>query len=149
MDLKPEEAFMKRSALISLFALSMMVLGLSVGAWASDTPVRANIPFAFYAGEQLLPAGEYEFQMAPALGRSSNLLVRAQHGKKMFFVPISIGDSGRNGHPDYLVTFARYGDDYFLSRVQNGVLEIQLSRSASHEKLALKASQQLPVATAK
>ena len=48
--------YLRRLAALALFAVA-----LAGAAWAQDNThlVRFNIPFDFYAGGQLLPAGEY------------------------------------------------------------------------------------------
>ena len=70
------------SKLVALALLAMALTGAAL-AQSSTHAVRANIPFSFYAGRQVLPAGEYtisinmEDHMAiigqKATGRSSFL----------------------------------------------------------------------------
>jgi hypothetical protein len=50
-----------------LVALALFAVALTGAALAQDSAhtVRANIPFNFYAGDRLLPAGEYTISVSP------------------------------------------------------------------------------------
>jgi len=129
---------MKR-ALVVLFSLSIVLLGSVTGASAGSAPrMWANIPFAFYAGEQLLPAGEYLFEM-PDMGRNSAtgsiVAVRTRDGS--IFVYLQANPAGKNsGGSACQVTFARYGDSYFLSKVQTNNIESNLHKTRSEKTMA-------------
>ena len=51
----------KAFAIASLVVLSMAIVAVSARAQASS-PLLANIPFQFVAGDQTLPAGEYRIE---------------------------------------------------------------------------------------
>jgi hypothetical protein len=132
------EDHMKR-ALVVLFSLSIVLLGSVTGASAGTSPrMWANIPFAFYAGEEMLPAGEYLFEM-PDLGHhtttGSTLAVRTRDGSICVYLQAIAGGIYRSG-PAYQVTFTRYGDSYFLSKVQNNDIESNLPKTRSEKKTA-------------
>ncbi len=58
-----------------VLALALFALALNTIALAQDftSKVRVDIPFSFYAGDQMLPAGQYTF----ALNRgNSNIAIR-------------------------------------------------------------------------
>jgi len=67
-------------------ALALVALALSVTSFSQSfsTKVRADIPFSFYAGDKLLPAGSYTF------GFNSNnhslAVLSNQKGKASFLV---------------------------------------------------------------
>jgi hypothetical protein len=85
------------------------------GLHAQTANMRATIPFDFYAGDRLLPAGEYiVHQQGPwvsfrdaASGRPSSMLM-------------TISTEGR-GPSHARLEFNRYGSEYFLSEVWNAV----------------------------
>ena len=102
-----------------LLIVGMAVLGLSVAASAqSATILRANIPFAFYADKVLLPAGQYVFEMRPighGSATASAVTVRSQDGSWATFLLTMPGTDPNN---DEQLHFNRYGNKYFLSKVE-------------------------------
>ena len=54
---------MKHTVVSKMLALLLFTVMLSGAVWAQgfDHKVRAEIPFSFYAGNKLLPAGTYTF----------------------------------------------------------------------------------------
>ena len=58
-----------------LVALALFVLALNTIVLAQDftSKVRVDIPFSFYAGDQMLPAGQYTFALNRA---NSNIAIR-------------------------------------------------------------------------
>lgn len=85
---------------------------LTCSAIYGQTPnLRANIPFAFYAGKAMLPAGSY------TIHDSNHVLwVSADPGGKSAMVltngayRVAPADTGQ-------LVFHRYGSSYFLSRI--------------------------------
>jgi hypothetical protein len=103
-----------------LLTVGIAVLGLSIAASASNpTILRANIPFAFYADKELLPAGQYTFELRPiCLGSAtaSAVAVRNQDGSLAAFLLTMPGTDYRANSD--LLYFNRYGNKYFLSKVE-------------------------------
>jgi hypothetical protein len=130
---------MKRAFVISLGVLMLC----ASGAFAAD-PLKATIPFPFYAGNQQLPAGEYVFRGGLTRGLDSNLVVQKRDGSDSYFVA-AIPDGGKLQSPDYRVTFKKYGDTYFLSRITNGMSEIKVLKSRSEKKMASLQGKKAPV----
>ena len=129
-----------RRAMFVLLALSAVVLAPIISASAGIVlRMRANIPFAFYAGEELLPAGEYVFEM-PTLGSNSvigsNLTVHTQDGSISQYLHVFPGGMQRS-EPAFNVTFNRYGDTYFLSKVQNRDYEANLPKTRSEIRMTV------------
>ncbi len=54
---------MKKEVVRKIVALMLFTLSLSGAVWAQsfDHKVRAEVPFSFYAGNKVLPAGSYTF----------------------------------------------------------------------------------------
>ena len=87
---------------------------LSVGsAPAQSSRAKATIPFAFYWGEGMLPAGDYDVK---SLGNGiAGLFNRNTHTSAAF---MTVGVSSPTGEPvNGKLIFHRYGEDYFLSEM--------------------------------
>ena len=78
--------------------------------------MRANIPFAFVAGNQSLPAGTYTFVFDTNLSlcRIDSLSDGSMH--QIRFVPGATRHHNANADAG-VVQFQKYGDRYFLSEV--------------------------------
>ena len=115
----------------------VMALGLSTALAPtrvlaqSDSPVIANIPFAFEANGTLLTSGEYSVRQ-----RSGNaglfLLTNDQTCKSIFVM----GQSPSSGQDDPKLVFHRYGDHYFLSQVWINGVSYTLGRSRREKEMA-------------
>jgi hypothetical protein len=118
---------------VSLFAA---VLLMSTGAWAlSSGRVQVQVPFAFYAADQLLPAGSYVIDSANG-GRS--IKIQRRDGPDFALVltmPTAAGKSNGN----YL-TFHRYGSENFLRLIQSSDVAIQGSLWQTHKEKELAAT---------
>jgi hypothetical protein len=119
-------------------AVSMSLLAVSAFADTTDN-VKADIPFAFYAGNQMFPAGNYVFsvddQEAPRL-----LTIESQNGEHHGFVltDMKAKANGQVINKTGLV-FNLYGTEHFLSQVQlqgddelMTIPESNLERSQDH-----------------
>ncbi len=97
-----------RFAVAALLTLTFLVLS---AGWAQAQSIRlkANIPFAFRAGEKLMPAGEYDVR---ANGVVVKILGPDADQSVMF---TTVGISHRIGDDkDAKLIFNKYGDDYVL-----------------------------------
>ena len=101
---------MTKRNFLPLLAMFLLAAG-SLYAQVSS-PVKANIPFDFTAGNVDLPAGEYTVETTGTLG---NLLIRGQ-GTPGMFLPSDAAQANRAAASSKLV-FHRYGDRYFLSQI--------------------------------
>jgi hypothetical protein len=117
-----------RKALVIAFC-TLAVLG-SI-AFAGTAPVRVNIPFAFHAGDAVLPAGEYVIEFL----YSTNLKVLNANGNDSTFVSI-MRAANLQDVPAYSVSFNRYGDNYFLASLDNGDFKASVLKTAAEKKLA-------------
>lgn len=96
----------------SVIGMLTAVICMSLQAQVPNT--RAEVPFDFWLGQKLMPAGEYVvYHMA-----SGTLLFEDQNDRNssaMFLAqPISRLENG-----DGRLEFTRYGDTYFLSKIWN------------------------------
>jgi hypothetical protein len=77
---------------------------------------RATIPFDFYIENQLLPAGEYVFNMGRAgYATSSAVTVRSKEG--VVILMVSTLTDVNEDHSNAYLKFNRYGNKHFLSSV--------------------------------
>ena len=106
---------MKRHAWMALTIVSLLVLLGASAASAGSVELRADIPFNFMAGNNMLPAGTYH--VSQAVASHGVLLISNQkpdHGAT--FVQTISSEKGRTQTETRLI-FNRYGDRYFLSQV--------------------------------
>jgi hypothetical protein len=74
----------------------------------ADETVKANIPFNFYAGNQVMPAGTYSVGVDYA---NHLVIIRDQSDRHEMFLPGIMSDKGTE-KPE--LVFDRLGDSYFL-----------------------------------
>ncbi len=89
------------------------VMVSSVAFAGMGVHLNVNIPFAFYVEDQLLPAGEYSFEMG-----GSSIVIRAKDGKGVRLLT-TINSVNENKSSDFL-QFNQAGDKLFLSSVAAG-----------------------------
>ncbi len=121
--------------------MSIAVLALvcfsSVAGVAAE-PIKANIPFAFQAGDVALPPGQYIFTM----DWHSHLLIQGSDGLNACILPmVREGNSS-----EFRVTFSKYGDQYFLSEVANQEFRASLIKSPAEKVLAMNAAKRPVIA---
>lgn len=112
----------RRSLIASIAVLAVFAVasfsGLPNAASARDVDctIRVNIPFAFNMGKTELPAGPYIVE------RSSGNLIRLRNTSnwKSGMSLVSGGELKR-AIPRAQLTFHRYGDQYFLAKMWDGI----------------------------
>ena len=112
-------------------ALALFVLALTGASLAQDfsPKVRANIPFSFYAGGKILPAGTYT--LAVNRGSTNVAILQKDTGIGTFLLG-SPRDGSRNGRS--LLTFrANSEGTYVLQKIEGPDLGISF---ASHKALS-------------
>src|SRR6516162_6926326 len=110
----------------TLATLMLFALALNAAALAQDFEqyVRAKIPFSFYAGGQVMPAGDYTF----AINRQNRTIAIFQNDKGIgSFLLGSPNDGSDNGRT--LLTFRGNAEDiYVLQRLQGPEFGINFGR---------------------
>jgi hypothetical protein len=105
-----------RSYFCKFLALALFAVALSGAAVAQDITyaVRANIPFDFYAGSKLMPAGEYTI----SVNKADHLVTIGQKatGNSSFLSGL-LDDNVRNSHS--VLVFQRDGDTYALRELKS------------------------------
>jgi len=120
----------------------LIVIGLLTGAAIaavslSATSVRINIPFAFHAGDQLMPAGEYWIELPNSSTLATGSMVRvasldASLCQYLFSSPVVSMAKDTDWH----LTFSKIGDQYFLATIRNSEVGAALPKSRSEKALA-------------
>ncbi len=99
-----------------LIAASFLALSAAVPAFAMSTAIRAEVPFAFYAGKLLLPPGSYVLTVDRA-GEPGLLTIRDRDGKEHELL-LTIPERNRQEIAgETKLVFERYGTDNFLSEI--------------------------------
>ena len=95
-----------------LFTLTVLLL--ATAAQAQQTNVRADIPFDFFAGDRMYPAGEYWLTSMP----SNDAIVRIG-GIDEITTQNLTSNACRNatGSKETKLVFRRVGENYFLYQV--------------------------------
>jgi len=129
---------MKRMLLLLTSALALLVF--TFGASASPAiRLKAHIPFAFYVGSEELPAGEYIFslrELAPHSASASSLAVLRKDGTMVTWLPTLPGSDCRT--MEDRLQFNKYGNKYFLSKVENWGSQANLRVTGAERELRAK-----------
>jgi hypothetical protein len=122
---------MKRITAIALLAIAN--LAMAGTSFAQSKTVRANVPFDFTVGKQLLPAGTYAIK-----AESSGLIVIKNHDKPITVLTIAQQDGARSPNQGKLI-FHKYGDQYFLSEIldDSADMDVRLPRSKTEKRVRL------------
>ena len=106
---------MKTRRLISMFSVLAMavVLGVALPVYANPmAAIRVTVPFAFEAGENAMPAGQYEIEHRSA---NSTLVVTAPDGERHALLTFPTGDPANPKSPR--LVFEKVGGTYRLAEV--------------------------------
>lgn len=100
----------------AMIAVVLVALTLAAPANAQVCYLRANIPFAFYAGDQLLPAGAYQLRVDVG-ARVVDLLPAADSGTHRLQLSGKFLSRSRSGLESGMLRFHRYGMSFFFNGV--------------------------------
>jgi hypothetical protein len=118
-----------------LVVLALFVLALSGVVLAQDLSpkVRANIPFNFYAGSKMLPAGTY---IVAVDGLSHHVAVfQKASGTGAFLLPSQVDDAYSGPS---LLTFRNNGEGtYVLEKIEGPDLALSFSTEKALSHIAL------------
>ncbi len=122
-----------RNNLRRLVALALFAVALTGAAMAQDYShvVRANIPFKFYAGSKLLPAGTYTFSI-----NNQNLNVMIGDARKNDCFLLGSPNEESNNRAT-LLTFQRNDEDtYVLRKLQGEGFSLSFNNSKGQSSRA-------------
>ena len=127
-----------KKILAALMVVSGLMFVFVIGAHAErGSAAWIEIPFAFQAGDRFLPAGEYlfEFPKTGADASGSLLKISTKDGSicQYMLSRVIAGDTENN---DWQVSFAKYGDSYFVGKVRSGAVGCEISKSRTEKNLA-------------
>jgi len=121
---------------LSVLAAALTIVGVSVAQAQIDQTVRANIPFEFHAGKQLMPAGTYNV----GLDLEGNVVrivdISSQHS--IFLMGTPAGDNNNGESPDRnesALVFDRAGDSYFLRELKGNVLDVSFAATKAKGRM--------------
>ena len=122
---------MKRQAYTLIGALVLTVMfGFSTANAQTANRAVANIPFAFSAGEQKLPAGKYVISATESkIQRIRSLDGRFSAVLQMQAVQGKVVETGK-------LVFHRYGDRYFLAQFWTPAYDTGLEAATSRAERA-------------
>jgi hypothetical protein len=124
---------MKKQALA--IGLGLVFVGLAVSqTYAQKPTLVADIPFAFQAGDQMMPAGQYSVQRLFTAGEDLRLLRRAGGSANLIVPTMPMDNQARGG--EVKLVFHKYGDTCFLSQIWEGGQSRKLYESKREKELA-------------
>jgi hypothetical protein len=135
MRIIEKEFCMKSQTLRIALCLVASTLLMTAGAWAASTGrLQAQVPFSFYAADQLLPAGSY---VISCVGNSRAIKIQSKESPDFAVVLTMPASPGKNSG-SYL-TFYRYGAETFLRAIQSGDATIGGALWQTHKEKELAA----------
>jgi hypothetical protein len=113
-----EEQMKNSRTMVVLAGLVVLVAAVAVMAqtsWTgSDIEVKVKVPMAFYVGDKLLPAGEYEVKQTG--GEQAPVITVTGKGKNEAVIGVEIVNSNKPAK-ETSVTFNKYGDKDYLASI--------------------------------
>jgi hypothetical protein len=133
---------MKNTIVRSLVTLGLSAL-LSPVALLAQSHINATIPFDFTVGSKSFPAGDYSVKQV-----SENVLLiqSITDGTGVMTMVLPSETTKKAGTP--VLTFNRYGDSYFLSKVSGDDRGWKLHPSAVEKEMVAKVPTPKPVIVA-
>jgi hypothetical protein len=122
---------MKRITAIALLAIANFAMAGS--SFAQSNGVRANVPFDFTVGNDLLPAGTYTIKP-----QSTSVIVIKNHDKPIAVLSLVHQDGNKSTNGGKL-TFHKYGDQYFLSEIlsDGANMNVEIPTSKAEKRVRL------------
>ena len=107
---------MKKTLAFLSFVVILATMA-SLATAGSAVVLNGEIPFDFYVGNQMLPAGEYHFEMGRFTeATTSSITVRSKDGKVLAFVTTRPGVS--DGRTSNQIIFNSSDGNYVLASVE-------------------------------
>ncbi len=97
----------------SKIAIAGVVFALASISTASAQSMRISVPFGFHAGNQMLPAGEYKVDLNQ---QNQRITLNNISSRRSYFLIVK-AYSGSTDSDRASLVFNRYGENYFLTRV--------------------------------
>jgi hypothetical protein len=122
---------MKRITAIALLAIANFAMAGT--SFAQSNGVRANVPFDFTVGNDLLPAGTYTIKP------QSRAVIVIQNQDKPIAVISLVHQDGNNSPNGGKLMFHKYGDQYFLSEIlcDGADMNVEIPTSKTEKRVRL------------
>jgi hypothetical protein len=121
-----------------VLSLAAVFLAASFGFAGSKAEMPVNIPFAFYAGDQLMNAGKYIVEVSSGnVSTASVITIKTSGGKTVCVLNArseSVAASSGN-----MLQFNHYGDKHFLSGISIRKLNSVIPMSAAEKEIKSRA----------
>ncbi len=131
---------MKTKSLVVL-ALTVLAALAATSVYAQTFIVRANIPFDFYIGSSVMPAGEYTFDTLVGNG-FGRIWSPDSHRSAVVFLQSTMLPVGAD-KGSVSLTFHRYNKTYFLSEVRDGYVSANCLIPTTNKEMTLEKSASL------
>jgi hypothetical protein len=119
---------------MTILALAMAVALMATPAVAQTINLKADVPFDFVAGNAMLNSGQ------ASLLTITNNVIRLSDTDKHSAVAMLIADDDRSARGESKLIFHRYGERYFLVRVETPEGSYKVPVSKREMKLAQQTS---------
>jgi hypothetical protein len=124
---------MNRIKAIAIFAITNLVMAGT--SFAQEHRVQVKIPFNFTVAGKLLPAGDYTIKQT-----AGNIIQLSNRVKPISSVALVTPD-GKTSPGGGVVTFHRYGDQYFMSQILSDQAGMSLKLPTSKRERATQLQQ--------
>ena len=106
---------MRKQVCIGVLAMSFLVSMLAVAPASakSVSDVRAQIPFDFHVGNNLMPAGDYKISAIT----DDDMVLRIGSGNRSAVALTNSKEAKAGSEASPRLVFHKYGDQYFLAAV--------------------------------
>jgi hypothetical protein len=114
---------------VLLVVITMALALMAASASAQTINLKADVPFDFSAGKAMLRSGPCAIQTL------SNTVVQVKDDDNNSVVAMLIANDTRSAH-DAKLMFNRYGDSYFLARIETPEISYKVPVSPRERELA-------------
>jgi hypothetical protein len=122
-----------KTNLVLLSAAAVFILMSTVAFAGTGIAMNVHVPFDFYAGDRLLQAGDYTFEMGSGNAAiASVVMIRSQQNPAVIMLTIP----GRSGSESAQLLFNQYGEKHFLNTVSIRGFEAKLKMFSLEKELS-------------
>jgi hypothetical protein len=125
---------MKKQILSIAAALALSLIAAGQCSAQQDA-MSVNVPFAFQAGDKVMPAGEYRVGRVSLVLQAVQRIAQSDGDASIMVMTTPVVRTGKAVSPR--LVFHRYGSSYFLTEIWTGETQgRQLSKSHGEKELA-------------
>jgi hypothetical protein len=131
---KMKKEILKGTTMVTIVIVLALATAVASANAQTANKVAANIPFEFSVGYKTMPAGEY---LVRSLSSGAEALMIQSADAKVCALRHTEETAQLKSHTNARLVFHRYGDQYFLAEVWNGVDGTGRQLMKSQEESAL------------